>query len=268
MYKCVDYNTNGNILKVEGLSKYFIIKKTPISKKNIIKAVDNVSFDIKKGETFGLIGESGSGKTTLGGLILKLLKSRTGKVYFEGKDITNTDEKYMKQIRKDMQVVFQYTQEILDPKMTTEEQLLEPLKLHKIVESSERNEEVNKLLSMVGLASGDKYKFPYQLSGGQRQRVGIARAIATRPKFIVCDEPISALDVSVQGQVLNLLKGLQEDLGLTYLFISHDLKAVKYFCDRIAVMYNGKIVEIGTNKEIMNNPRDEYTKMLINSQLQ
>lgn len=255
------------ILSVVGLQKYFIMKKTPFAKKNIIKAVDDVSFVIKRGEILGLIGESGSGKTTLGNLILKLIKCNNGRIFFMGSDITNLDEKYMKLIRKEMQVVFQYTQEILDPKMTIEELIMEPLRIHSIVPNTERDKEISRLLGMVGIASSEKYKFPYQLSGGQRQRVGIARAISTRPKFVVCDEPISALDVSIQGQILNLLKDLRDEMGLTYLFISHDLKAVKHFCDRIAVMYNGKLLEIGDNKDIMNNPREAYTKMLINSQL-
>jgi ABC-type oligopeptide transport system ATPase subunit len=255
------------ILKIEGLQKYYIIKKSILAKKNIIKAVDDVSFVIKKGEILGLIGESGSGKTTLGGLILKLIKCQKGRIFFMGSDITNLEEKYMKHIRKEMQIVFQYTQEILDPKMTIEELIMEPLRIHNIVPTIERNKEVDRLLGMVGIAKCDKYKFPYQVSGGQRQRIGIARAISTRPGFVVCDEPISALDVSIQGQILNLLKGLRDEMGLTYLFISHDLKAVKHFCDRIAVMYNGKLIEIGDNKEIMNNPKEAYTKMLISSQL-
>jgi ABC-type oligopeptide transport system ATPase subunit len=255
------------MLKVDGLSKHFVIKKTPISKKNLIKAVDGVSFQIKTGEAFGVIGESGSGKTTLGELILKLQKSRTGSIIFDGIDITEREESKMGKIRKDMQVIFQYTQEVLDPKMTIEELILEPLKIYKIVDRENRDREVDRLLDMVGLSSLDRLKFPHQMSGGQRQRVGIARAISTRPKFVICDEPISALDVSIQGQILNLLNELKEELGLTYMFISHDLKAVRHFCDRIAVMYKGKIVEIGTSDEIMNNPQNHYTKMLINSQL-
>jgi ABC-type oligopeptide transport system ATPase subunit len=260
-------NEDEIILNVEGLQKYFIIKKSPLAKKNIIKAVDDVSFVIKRGEILGLIGESGSGKTTLGALILKLIKCRKGRIFFMGSDITNLDEKYMKHIRKEMQVVFQCTQDILDPKMTIEELIMEPLRIHGIVSNIERDKEVDRLLGMVGIASFDKYKFPYQVSGGQRQRIGIGRAISTKPKFVICDEPISALDVSIQGQILNLMKGLREEMGLTYLFISHDLKAVKHFCDRIAVMYNGKLIEIGDNKDIMNNPREVYTKTLISSQL-
>lgn len=267
MYKCVEGNFNEIILNVEGLSKYFTVKKTPISKKHIIKAVDDVSLTIKKGEVFGLIGESGSGKTTLGGLILKLIEGRSGKIVFNGRDITNIEEKHMKQIRKEMQVIFQYTQEILDPQMTVEEQISEPLKLHSIVPNIERDKEIDRLLGLVGISVLEKHKFPYQLSGGQRQRIGIARAISTKPQFIVCDEPISALDVSIQGQILNLLTNLRNEMGLTYLFISHDLKIVNHFCDRIGVMYNGKLVEMGEKKDIMNNPQNEYTKMLIKSQL-
>jgi ABC-type oligopeptide transport system ATPase subunit len=265
MHTSIDENPEDIILNVEGLTKYFIIKKSSLSKKDIIKAVEDVSFFIKKGEAFGLIGESGSGKTTLGSLILKLQKARSGKVVFDGIDITNMEEKHMKKLRRDMQVVFQYTQEILDPKMTIEELIIEPLKVHKIVIADERDKEVNRLLDMVGLAKEEKHKFPFQLSGGQRQRVGIARAISTKPKFIVCDEPISALDVSIQGQILNLLNSLKEELGLTYFFISHDLKAIRQFCDRIAVMHKGRIVEIGKAIDIMNNPQDEYTKGLVDN---
>lgn len=265
MYKDIADKKDEILLKVTGLTKYYVVKKSVISRKNVIKAVENVTFHIKKGEAFGLIGESGSGKTTLGSLILKLQRATSGRIEFDGVDITNVDEKNMRELRKDMQVVFQATEEVLDPKMTIGELIMEPIKLHNIVEPQERVAEVDKLLGMVGLSGSDKDKFPYQMSGGQRQRVGIARAIATRPRFILCDEPISALDVSVQGQILNLLNKLKEQIGLTYFFISHDLKAVDYFCDRIAVMYKGQIVEIGERHQIMEDPQNEYTRMLVNN---
>ncbi len=258
---------NQELLRVEGLSKHFVIKKGIFSPKTIIKAVDGIEFIIKKGENLGIIGESGSGKTTAANLILRLLRNDGGKVFFDNIDIMAMDEGEMRRIRRDIQIIFQYTHGALDPKMTIGELVLEPIRLHKIVPKDKIENEVTKLLESVGLSKKDKIKFPYQLSGGQRQRVGIARAIATRPKFIVCDEPVSALDVSVQGQILNLLLELKKEMDLTYLFISHDLKVVQHICDRIAVMYKGKIVEIGHKSEVINNPQHQYTKELINSML-
>ena len=256
-----------NLVEVEGLAKHFVIKQNLLAPKTVIKAVDYVSFSIFRGETLGLIGESGSGKTTLGNLILRLLESDKGKITFGGRDITRSPQSSLRGLRKEMQVIFQHSQEALDPKMTISELLVEPLRLHQIVARHEFEREVRKLLDMVGLGEGEKHKFPFQLSGGQKQRVGIARAIASRPKFVVCDEPVSALDVSIQGQILNLLLDLKRDMNLTYLFISHDLKVVKYLCDRIAVMQNGKVMEIGETEQVICTPRDSYTRELVNSQL-
>lgn len=255
------------LLRVQNLSKHFIVKKSLFSPKTIIKAVDDVSFDIMKGETLGLIGESGCGKTTTTALVLKLEKLDSGRIIYDGEDITDLNYRDMRGYRKDMQIIFQHSQGSLDPKMTIEELLVEPLQLHSIVPFAKYNDEIKRLLNLVGISEKERHKFPDQISGGQRQRVGIARAIATRPRFIVCDEPVSALDISVQGQILNLLLDLKEELNLTYLFISHDLKVVKHICDRIAVMYKGKLVELGTKDEVLNSPKDEYTRHLIESVL-
>ncbi|MBL4931389.1 ATP-binding cassette domain-containing protein [Clostridium paridis] len=256
-----------NIIIVENLSKHYIVKKNILSKKNLIKAVDNVSFEIKEGEALGLIGESGCGKSTTASLILNLIKADEGKIIYKNMDLTKINDDVMRGLRKDLQIIFQASQGTLDPLMTIDELLKVPLKLHKIVDNSELDCEVTRLLNLVELSESDKYKYPYQMSGGQRQRIGIARAIATKPSFIICDEPVSALDVSIQGQILNLLETLREELKLTYLFISHDLKVVKHLCDRIAVMNKGKIVEIGETRKILENPKEEYTKKLISSQL-
>jgi ATPase components of various ABC-type transport systems, contain duplicated ATPase len=258
---------NKDLIAIENLSKHYIVKKNILSKRNLIRAVDNVSFNIKEGEALGLIGESGCGKSTTASLILNLIKADEGKIIYKGMDLTKISDDVMRSLRKDLQIIFQASQGALDPLMTIEELLKVPLRLHKIVENSELDSEVTRLLNLVELAESDKYKYPHQMSGGQRQRIGIARAIATRPNFIICDEPVSALDVSIQGQILNLLGNLKKELNLTYLFISHDLKVVKHICDRIAVMNNGKIVEIGETEKILEEPKEEYTKKLISSQL-
>lgn len=254
---------NDNLLEVKNLSKHFIITKNMFSPKTVVDAVNNVSFNIANGESLGLIGESGCGKSTIANLVLKLIESSQGSIELFGQDITYLNEEAMRAHRKDLQGIFQFSSSVLDPKMTIFDLIKEPLKIHKTVKNN--NEEVDRLLKLVGLSPLEKTKFPSQLSGGQNQRVLIARAIATRPKLIICDEPVSALDISVQGQILNLLKSLRQELGLSYLFISHDLKVVKHMCDRIAVMYNGKIIEINTTEEILTNPKEEYTRQLINS---
>ena len=255
------------IIKVENLCKHYIIKKGIIPQKTVIKAVDNVSFSVERGETLALIGESGSGKTTVSYLILKLLKGDSGRIFYEERDITYLPQRDMRALRKEMQIIFQQSQGTLDPKMTIEELLLEPLTNYKIVEGKLLEGEVKRLLSLVGLSDNERHKFPHQLSGGQRQRISIARAIATRPRFIICDEPVSALDVSVQGQILNLLSDLKKELDLTYLFISHDLKVIKHICNRAAVMYKGKLVEIGDIEQVLKEPNHDYTRQLVEAVL-
>ena len=255
------------LIAVQNISKHYIIKKNIISKKILIKAVDDVSFIIRKGESLGLIGESGSGKTTTALMILNLIKANEGKIFYKDIELTAINDNDMRSMRKELQIIFQHSQGALDPKMTVEELLVEPLKLHHVVKDKEMDKEVSRLLRLVELSESDKSKFLFQMSGGQRQRIGIARAISIRPSFIICDEPVSALDVSVQGQILNLLDNLKTELNLTYLFIAHDLKVVKHICDRIAVMYKGKIVEIDHTKQILSEPSHEYTKKLVGSAL-
>lgn len=258
---------NEALIQVRNISKHYVLKKNIFSPKVIIKAVDDVSFKVSEGESLGLIGESGCGKTTTASMVINLIKPDKGSILYKDIELTSINEAYMRKLRKELQIIFQHSQGALDPKMTVGELLIEPLKLHKIVSNAEMDKEVNRLLNLVELSSNDKEKFVYQMSGGQRQRIGIARAIATRPRFIICDEPVSALDVSIQGQILNLLANIKEELKLTYLFISHDLKVIKHVCNRIAVMYNGKLIEIGDKKRILTNPKEEYTKKLINSVL-
>lgn len=252
-----------SILKVENLSKHYIIKRSIFSQKQVIKAAKNISFEVGENESLGLIGESGSGKSTIANMVLRLIEPSEGRIELFGIDITNLKEEDMRKYRKDIQIIFQYTNSVLDPQMTIDELLKEPLKIHNIVNTSELDKEVERLLQLVGLSTSERWKFPSQLSGGQNQRIIIARAIATRPKLIICDEPVSALDVSVQGQILNLLMELKKVLNLSYLFISHDLKVIKHMCDRIAVMYKGEIVEMDNTDSILNKPQHQYTSKLI-----
>ena len=254
------------IIEVVDLKKSFTIN-TPVLgiEKARVKAVNGVNFHINQGETLGLVGESGSGKTTTGKLILRLLKPTEGKILLEGKDISNISDRNFRKIRRDLQVVFQNPYAALDPKMTIYDILTQPLVIHKIVEPLELNKEVVRLLNLVGLSEKDSRRFPHEFSGGQRQRIGIARALASKPKFIVCDEPVSALDVSIQSQILNLMMELQKEFKLSYLFIAHGLNVIKHVSDRVAVMYLGKILEIGDANTIYNSPKHPYTKALISA---
>ena len=253
------------VLRVDNLSKKFYLRPYVFAKHEVIHAVKSVTFELGENESLGLIGESGCGKSTTAQLILRLIEPSEGTITLFGEDITALSQKSMRPKRKDLQIIFQHTKAVLDPKMTIEELLTEPLRIHNIVESNEIQAEIKTLLHRVGLSYEERFKFPSQLSGGQNQRVIIARAIATRAKVIICDEPVSALDVSVQGQILNLLMDLKKELNLSLLFISHDIKVIQHMCDRIAVMYKGEIVEMGMTRDIINNPQHAHTKQLIES---
>lgn len=254
------------IIQVQNLKKYYPIKGG-ILKRTVgqIKAVDDVSFSVYRGETLGIVGESGSGKSTLGRTILRLDKPTAGKVIFEDKDITQMRNRQLRPFRKNMQIVFQDPYASLNATMNVQQLLEEPLIVQTNLNKKERLELVNEMLEKVGLRKEDRIKYPHEFSGGQRQRIGIARALILRPKFVVCDEPVSALDVSIQAQVLNLMSDLQDELNLTYLFISHDLSVVKHFSDRVAVMYLGQIVEIADKRDIYREPLHPYTQALLSS---
>ncbi len=262
-----DENT---ILQVEGLKKYFPIKKGIFRKVvGYIKAVDGVDFFIKEGETLGLVGESGCGKSTTGRCIIRLFEPTEGEINFKSqgkfKDIAKADKKELEEIRKDIQIVFQDPHSSLDSRMTVRDIIAEPLDSNNIGNRRERTEKVENLLERVGLNSYQINRYPHEFSGGQRQRIGVARALALEPKFIICDEPVSALDVSVQAQVLNLFKDLQEEFGFTYLFIAHDLSVIEHISDRVMVMYLGKMVEMAESEDIYQNPHHPYSEALIGS---
>ena len=249
----------GELLKVEHLKKYF---HTPAG---MLHAVDDVSFVINEGETLGVVGESGCGKTTLGRVVLKLLDLTGGKILFAGKDITNISEKENLELRKEMQIIFQDPYSSLNPRLCVSELIADPLKVFKLYGKAERQKKVYELMDMVGLAKRFAFSYPHELDGGRRQRIGVARALALDPKFIVCDEPVSALDVSIQAQILNLLQDLQEQRGLTYIFITHDLSVVKHISTDILVMYIGAMVEKAKAKELFKRPLHPYTKGLLSA---
>jgi oligopeptide transport system ATP-binding protein len=257
---------NGVILRVENLKMYFPIRRGVFQRHvGDIKAVDDISFDVKTGETLGLVGESGCGKTTTGRAIIRLYNPTAGKVYFEGEDLVSLKGDKLRQMRRKMQMIFQDPYASLNPRMNVEGIVGEPLEVHHVARGKDREKLVDHLLSLVGLNPGLKKRYPHEFSGGQRQRIGLARSLALNPDMIICDEPISALDVSIQAQVVNLLEELQEKLELTYIFIAHDLSMVRHISDRVAVMYLGKIVELTERDTLFENPLHPYTQALLSA---
>lgn len=255
-----------DLLKINNLKKYFPIRSGLLAKTTeYVKAVDDISFEILKGETLGLVGESGCGKSTTGRMIVNLLTPTSGEILYEGKDISAFSKKEKRKLAGDIQLIFQDPYASLNPRMTIGDIIAEPIRINNIVSKQDIEKEVLKLLNYVGLASFHKNRYPHEFSGGQRQRVGIARALALRPKLIVCDEPVSALDVSIQAQVLNLLDDLQKEFDLTYLFIAHGLNVVKHISDRVGVMYLGKMVEVGDGDSLYEEPKHPYTQALLSA---
>lgn len=254
------------LLQVKNLKKYFPIHSGILGKvKNNVKAVDDISFEIYKGETLGLVGESGCGKSTTGRMIVNLLEPTSGEILFNNEDITKANKNRQKELRKEIQIIFQDPYASLNPRMTIGDIIAEPIRVNKIASGEELEKRVKKLLNYVGLATFHRNRYPHEFSGGQRQRVGIARALAVNPKLIVCDEAVSALDVSIQAQVLNLLGDLQKEFHLTYLFIAHGLNVVKHVSNRVGVMYLGKLVEIGDDKSLYKDPKHPYTQALLSA---
>ena len=254
------------ILNIEDLKVHFPVKKGILSKvSGYVHAVDGISLSLDRGEILGLVGESGCGKTTTGLAILRLIESTSGKVTFQGTDVFNSTRRQMQALRKEMQIIFQDPYSSLNPRMTVNNMIGAPMKIHGIYEENERRDRVDYLLEKVGLTPEQGQRYPHEFSGGQRQRIGIARALALNPKVIIGDEPVSALDVSIQAQIINLLIELQQEFQLSYIIISHDLAVVEYICDRIAVMYLGKIVETASYKDIYSDPKHPYTQALLSA---
>jgi len=258
--------TPGDLIEVRDLYKYFPINAGVFSRHiGDVKAVDGVDFSIRKGETLGLVGESGSGKTTAGRVVLRLLPATKGQVIFDGRDVLELGREDVRKLRKEMQIIFQDPYASLNPRMTVRDIVGEPLLIHNIAKGQEADDRVRELLRLVGLQPDHANRYPHEFSGGQRQRIGIARALAVSPKFIVADEPVSALDVSIQAQVINLLQDLQAQFGLTFLFIAHDLSVVRHISTRVAVMYVGKIMEIADRDDLYENPLHPYTQALLSA---
>jgi oligopeptide transport system ATP-binding protein len=255
------------LLEVTDLVKHFPIKRGILIDREVdqVRAVDGVSFRIDRGETLGLVGESGSGKSTVCRAVLQLIKPTSGSVKFEGEEIAGLGRRQMRPLRREMQMIFQDPYASLNPRKRVGQIVGDPLKLQKVASGADLRRQVQELLERVGLSPEHYNRFPHEFSGGQRQRIGIARALALKPKLVICDEPVSALDVSIQAQIVNLLDDLQDEYGLAYLFVAHDIGIVRHISDRIAVMHDGKIVEQGTADEVCENPRDDYTKKLLSA---
>lgn len=266
MMDSIKTKSSANLVEVKNLVKYFPVRAGLLQRVVAhVQAVDNVSFSIREGETLGMVGESGCGKTTVGRTMLRLIAATSGEVYYQGRDVLKLSGRGLKEMRRNMQIIFQDPYASLDPRMPIGESVMEGLNIHNIGTRHERFAYMLETLKKVGLEEYHSRRYPHEFSGGQRQRIGIARALALRPKFIVCDEPVSALDVSIQSQVLNILKDLQAEFGLTYLFIAHNLSVVEHISDRVAVMYLGKMVELTGRHELFANPLHPYTKALMSA---